>query len=127
MMEDKTTTLGQLKIKVDRFRRARNWNPNVKNLAVSIAIEASELLEHFQWDNYEEYRSDKKREDIEQELADVLIYCLEFANGYGINMAKAVEKKLAHNARKYPAHIFKSKTSGGAYYKIKKKYRERKK
>ena len=127
-MRDKTATLQQLKDRVKKFQKERNWNPRAKNLAVSIAIEAAELLEHYQWDDYEEYqrREDAKKEEIEKELADVLIYCLEFAMKNDIDVARAIERKLKLAADKYPARLFRGKQAGHHYYKIKSAYRAKK-
>ena len=127
-MRDTTTTLQQLKTRVKKFQQERNWNPQIKNLAISIAIEAAELLELFQWDDYAEYqkRQDAKKEDVWKELADVIIYCLQFAAKADIDITHAVEKKLALNAKKYPAHLFGGKQAGDHYYKIKSAYRAKK-
>jgi len=127
-MRDKTTTLQQLKDRVKKFQKERNWNPHAKNIAVSIAIEAAELLENYQWDDYEEYqkREDAKQDEIEKELADVLIYCLEFAVKNGIDVAQIIERKLKFNEKKYPAHLFRGKQAGDHYYKIKSAYRAKK-
>ena len=127
-MNDRIATISKLKQRIRKFQQERNWNPHAKNLAISIVIEAAELLEHYQWDDYEEYqkREDAKREEIEKELADVIIYCLEFAIKNGIDVAQAVEKKLKLNEKKYPARLFRGKQAGDHYYKIKSAYRKNK-
>ena len=88
-MNDKTATIQKLKDLVEKFRKERNWGKHhsSKNLAVSIAIEAAELLEHFQWDDYKE----ENEAELESELADIVIYCLYFAVSNNIDVSKAVE------------------------------------
>ena len=89
--------------KVIEFRDEREWAPyhNPKDLALSLSLEASELLELFQWVSSEEALETKKTE-MEEELADVLIYALTFAHETGIDVFKAVEDKIKKNAIKYP-------------------------
>ncbi len=127
-MNDQKTTIGELKSRIARFQKERHWNPHAKNLAVSIAIEAAELLEHYQWDDYEEYqkREDAKKKEIENELADVVIYCLEFALKNGTDVAQAIERKLGLAEKKYPARLFRGKRASDHYYKIKSAYRAKK-
>jgi len=108
-MNDNETDLQTLKDKVHAFAVERDWLPfhTLKNLSMSISIEAAELMEHFQWTTPEE--SDRKAFDPEQqtqiadELADVIIYSLQFANIAKINLAAAIDRKMAINAKKYPA------------------------
>lgn len=74
-----------------------------KNIHVSINIEASELLEIFQWTNKKTEPSPEMMERIKEELADVLIYSIDLANAYGIDMTQMIMNKLVKNAEKYPA------------------------
>ena len=76
----------------------------IKNLAVSISIEAAELLELFQWQTGEESTrfAAENRERVSEEIADVAIYLVELADIAGIDLAKAIDAKLEKNARKYP-------------------------
>ena len=106
-MRDKDTTIQQLKDVVEKFRAERDWHKHhsAKNLAVSIAIETAELLEHFQWDDYKD-KEDKK--EIARELADIFICCLFFAISSDIDISNAVEKKIEKLSKKYPAQIFNS-------------------
>ena len=123
-MNDKNTTIKKLKDLVEKFRRERNWGKHhsSKNLAVSIAIEAAELLEHFQWDNYRE----ENETDLKGELADIIIYCLFFAVSNEIDIAKAVEDKMKHISKKYPVSVFNIKKDDPKdYWKIKKEYRKK--
>lgn len=125
MKNDKSSTIQELKNLVEKFRTERNWGKHhsPKNLAVSIAIEAAELLEHFQWDNYRE----ENKDDLEGELADIIIYCLFFAVSNKIDISKAVDKKIAHISKKYPINVFNDKKDDPKdYWRIKKKYRGKK-
>jgi NTP pyrophosphatase (non-canonical NTP hydrolase) len=107
-MSDGVTTTGELKARVLAFVRARDWEQfhAPKNLSMALAAEAGELMEHFLWSTPEQSRAvaadPAKRSKIEEELADVMIYALEFANMTDIDIAAAIERKLALNARKYP-------------------------
>jgi len=121
-MNDKKSTIQDLKNLIEKFRTERNWGKHhsPKNLAVSIAIEAAELLEHFQWDNYRE----ENKNDLEGELADIIIYCLFFAVSNNIDISKAVERKIDHISKKYPVSVFNNKKDDPKdYWQIKKKYR----
>ena len=84
--------------------RARGWEEENtgRGLAISISLEASELLEYFQWQ--EENIGDG--EDLASELADIIIYAIQFADKYGIDILPEVLKKLDKTAKKYPVEIF---------------------
>ena len=86
-----------------QFRDERNWSQfhTAQNLAVSISIEAAELLENFQWKTNEEALN-SKRTEICEEIADVLIYCLLLCDRIGINPKEAIIDKLEKNRAKYP-------------------------
>ena len=88
--------------KVIKFRDDRNWRQfhNPKDLAISISIESAELLELFQWTGAELERIDKK-EEIAEELADVLIYCILMADAVGLDVSSIIEQKLIANEAKY--------------------------
>ena len=89
--------------KIIEFRNKRNWKSyhNPKDLAISISIEASELLENFQWkDNSESL--EKNFDNIRDEIADVAIYTVLLSNELGIDMEKAIKVKLEKNEEKYP-------------------------
>ncbi|MBN6202940.1 MULTISPECIES: nucleotide pyrophosphohydrolase [Staphylococcus] len=100
--------------KVNKFRDDRNWRQfhNEKDLALSITLEASELLELFQWKSSEEVKQNKK-ERLAEELADVLIYSYMLADNLDFDVNDIVEKKLAKNTEKYP--VSKSKNSNNKY------------
>lgn len=122
---DGQTTIQELKDLVEQFKQERNWEKHhtPKNLAMSIAIEAAELMEQFQWDEFS--RQQNHDEEVAKELADIVIYCLNLAQTVGIDISRAVKSKLVANAIKYPAPEFKAnpddKTS---YLKHKKMYRD---
>lgn len=85
----------------------RDWlnNPS-RGLAISIALEASELLEHYQWQD--EAIGDKQA--LAEELADILIYAFQFAIKNDIDIPAAIQQKLKKSAEKYPAELFKGKS-----------------
>lgn len=85
------------------FRNNRDWKQyhNAKDLAISLLLEASELLENFQWASSEESLS-KNFVNIEEELADVLIYCVLFAESIGVDMDEIILKKIQKNEKNYP-------------------------
>ncbi len=99
--------LDELTLKIVEFRDERDWKQfhSPRNLAASISIEAAELLEIFQWSSDDTLAEDveKRHAEIEEELADVLIYALLLANDTGIDVTEAVLNKLAKNDLKYPA------------------------
>ena len=99
--------------KIKKFRDERDWMQfhDHKNMAISIILEASELLEHFQWktkDEVEAYVKDHKLQ-VEEEIADVALYLFELADNLDIDLSKAIEKKLEKNTQKYPAEKAKGK------------------
>ena len=101
-----TDNLSRAIKRIRRFRDARHWMQfhNPKNLACSVAIEASELLEHFQWKTPRQSISHAKkcRGAIAAEIADVAIYLFELADNLGIDVVDAVNQKLRTNELKYP-------------------------
>lgn len=107
-MTDRMVTLAALKARVRAFARARDWEQfhSPKNLSMALAAEAAELMEPFLWTapaaSHALAREPKKRAAIEAELADVVIYALEFANIAEIDLAAAIAAKMALNAKKYP-------------------------
>lgn len=102
-MNDGETTLGDLKGMVEQFVDERCWKQFhiPKNLTMSIAIEAAELMELFQWSK-ENILSTELYARVEEELADVIIYCLALSNTVGMDLSGAVRKKIKKNALKYP-------------------------
>lgn len=100
--------------KVNRFRDERDWRQfhNEKDLALSITLEASELLELFQWKTAEETVINSKKR-LKEELADVLIYSCMLADNLGFDIDQIIEEKLVKNNQKYP--IDKSKGNNCKY------------
>jgi len=96
--------------KIIDFRNSRDWKQfhTGENLAKSIAIEAAELLEEFQWQNTE-----RNLDNLKKELADILIYCILMADAYALDIEKIILEKLEENELKYP--VEKSKGSSKKY------------
>ena len=88
---------------VKKFRDDRNWRQfhNPKDLAISISLEAAELLEIFQW-SADDLECTEKLEHLKEELADVLSYSILLADRYGIDLDEIIQKKMQKNAEKYP-------------------------
>ena len=107
-MEDRKTILAEIKERVLEFARERDWEQfhSPKNLSMAISAESAELMEHFLWQSSEASCADledhKLRLKVEEELADIFIFAIEFANVTGIDIAKIIETKIALNAKKYP-------------------------
>jgi dCTP diphosphatase len=114
-LSDETMTLGQLKASVTAFRDARDWAQfhTPKNLSMAIAIEAAELMAEFQWLTTQEsvgaVSDPQERMRVEEEVADIVIYCLSLADSMGIDLANAVTRKLELNAQKYPEDEYKGR------------------
>lgn len=89
--------------KVLKFRDDRDWKQfhNPKDLAISISLEAAELLEIFQW-SAEDVWCEEKKEKIREELADVLNYCILMADTCRLDMDEIIQEKVRKNAEKYP-------------------------
>lgn len=95
--------LNELTSKILRFRDERDWQQfhNAKDLAISLSLESSELLELFQWKQSDAVVKDNL-EDIKDELADILYYVLLISHDLGIDIEEALESKLIKNEKKYP-------------------------
>tara|TARA_X000000368_G_C22725086_1_gene576968 strand:+ start:227 stop:613 length:387 start_codon:yes stop_codon:yes gene_type:complete len=112
-MEDKNTTMTELKNFVEDFVQERDWSQfhNAKNLSMALTIEAGELMDIFKWNTLEECdlkMSEKSsREEAIDELADILIYAIAFANRNRINISEAITQKMLKNRIKYPADKYK--------------------
>ena len=106
--------------KIKKFRDERDWMQfhDHKNMAISLALEAAEVLEHFQWKSKEEVEKYAKenKDEIGEELADVAIYLFEMADNLNIDLIKAMDKKLDKNALKYP--VGKAKGNAVKYNKL---------
>ena len=92
--------------KIKKFRDERDWKQfhNHKDMALSLVLEAAEVLEHFQWKSTQEVdqHAEDCKTEIADELADVAIYSFELADNLGINLSQAIENKIKKNALKYP-------------------------
>jgi len=115
-MADSQTTVAELRQIVNAFVDRRDWHQfhAPKNLAMSLAIEAAELMEHFQWQSAEESRQVAAQPDklaaVAEELADVFCYGLAMANELGLDLATAIRGKMAKNEQKYPAEEFRGRS-----------------
>ena len=105
---DANTTISQLLDEVQQFAQERDWEKyhSPKNLGMSIAIEAAEIMEHFQWYSNEKsvevVREPETKKLVADELADVVIYCLIMAYQAQIDISSAVRSKMVRNRDRYP-------------------------
>jgi dCTP diphosphatase len=113
-------SIESLRLKLAQFAAERDWDRfhNPKNLAMALAGEVGELVEHFQWLTFDEAQSlpPQTREDVALEAADVLLYLVRLCDKAGIDLAAAAHRKLAINAQKYPAD--KARGSAAKYDKL---------
>jgi NTP pyrophosphatase (non-canonical NTP hydrolase) len=107
MIKQSDKTFQDISLHIRRHLEERDWIDNKsRDLAISISLEASELLEHYQW-------TDKpvgNKHALGEELADILIYAFQFAQANDIDIVEAIEHKLEKAAQKYPAEAFKNKS-----------------
>lgn len=114
-MNDDETTLAELRKIVRDFVDQREWQKfhSPKNLSMALAIEAAELMEHFQWISMDASREVEKDPDkihaVGEELADVICYALALSNALNIDVAAAVEAKMLRNKSKYPAEEYRGR------------------
>ena len=114
-MPDSTTTIAELKQLVRDFVDRRDWRQfhAPKNLAMSLAIEAAELMEHFQWISAEESRrvadEPARLAAVGEELADVLCYALAMVNELGLDLSAAIRAKIIKNEQKYPVEQYRGR------------------
>jgi len=112
---DATTTVAELRQIVADFVAERDWSQfhSPKNVSMALAIEAAELMEHFQWLTTEASRQvvddPQKLSAISEEIADVVGYSIALANELGIDLASAIRAKMVKNAEKYPADKFRGR------------------
>jgi len=111
--------------KINKWVAERGWEPaqKPKDLAISLSLEATEVLEHFQWKNERKVAKHIKdnKEELADELADVAIYLLKLADKTKIDLRSAVENKLIKASKKYPVNIVKGNSK--EYYRLKKQAR----
>ncbi|MBS3167163.1 nucleotide pyrophosphohydrolase [Candidatus Woesearchaeota archaeon] len=110
---DSKTTIKELKEKMKVFSEERDWTQfhGAKDLAIAISIEAGELLEHFRFKSEKEielmFNNSKKKEDICNEIADILTYLVRLAQKYNIDLSDEFNKKIEISKKKYPIEKFK--------------------
>ena len=115
-MSDRETTVEQLREMVRTFVDERQWRPfhAPKNISMALAIEAAELMEHFQWLSVEESRQigcdAKSLTAVGEELADVLCYGLALANELELDVATIMRDKMRKNEAKYPADQYQGRS-----------------
>lgn len=114
------TSINKLQQKLSEFAEAREWEQfhAPKNLACALSVEASELLEHFQWMEVGESRTLPKEKliEVEAEIADIFCYLLMISDKLGIDLIEATNKKIVANESRYP--IDKSKGRSDKYNKL---------
>lgn len=119
-MTKNTDSLELLRERLAAFAAERDWDQfhNPKNLAMALAGEAGELVEHFQWLSFEQARNLPRttRDEVALECADVLLFLVRLCDKLDIDLATAAERKLALNAKKYP--IEKSRGRATKYNKL---------
>jgi len=112
---DVKTTVAELKSLVQKFVSDRDWERfhAPKNLSMALAIEAAELMEHFQWLGVDESRDwtadPRRRLAVEEELADVLSYVLALSTALDLDLSDAIRRKMRKNEEKYPVDRFRSR------------------
>ena len=111
---------------VTNFRDEREWSQfhNPKDLAISLSLEASELLEAFQWSG-DDLICEGKMDKIKEELADVLCYSILLADRCGLDMDEIIRDKMKRNGEKYPAEV--SRGHKEKYTELKNIHREERK
>ena len=106
-----SSDIARLQAQILAFAAERDWQQfhDPKNLAMAVAVEAGELMDHFRWVRNEASLAAlddaRTRAGVEEEAADVMILLLEFAAVCRIDLTKAVEAKIARNAERYPVHL----------------------
>jgi NTP pyrophosphatase (non-canonical NTP hydrolase) len=114
-MADTTTKVAELRDMVRQFVEARDWKQfhSPKNLTMALAIEAAELMEHFQWISGDASRTigddPEKLQAVAEELSDVLCYALAIANELDIDVSMAMQAKMEKNKIKYPAEEYRGR------------------
>lgn len=114
-MNDQQTSVADLREMVLRFVDARDWQQfhSPKNLSMALAIEAAELMEHFQWISTDASRKlgeqPEKLAEVGEELADVVCYALAIANELGLDVSATLREKMIKNEAKYPAEEYRGR------------------
>ena len=119
MDEDRSTTVEQLKLLIQKFCEAREWDKfhNAKDLAIGIVTEGSELLERFRFKSETEvdrlFNSPESKAEVAEEISDTLYFTLRLAQRYNIDVSSELRKKLKKNEVRYP--VQKAKGSNKKY------------
>ena len=114
-MSDKKITIQEIKDLMESFVKERDWQQfhKSKNLSMALSVEASELVELFQWLENEEAEQMMKNNDFRSkaidEIADILLYVIAFANRNDIDISEAIKQKIKKNKKKYPTDKFKGR------------------
>jgi NTP pyrophosphatase (non-canonical NTP hydrolase) len=122
---DHNTKVADLLTRMKQFRDERGWNQeDSKDMAISLVLEATELLEHFQWKTGEEVKDESRLKGaIADELADVFWWIMALAERLNLDISQAFIRKMVKNAQKYPVEIFNPSVpqdiQNREYYKIK--------
>ena len=120
LREHRMSQIETLLYRIKIFADERDWEQfhSPKNISMALAVEASELLEHFQWMSQEQSRnvSADKKAEVADEAADVFLYLLRLCDEMGIDLIHAAEQKIDKNAIKYP--VEKSKGQSTKYDKL---------
>ncbi len=113
-------TINEIVEEIVNFRNSRDWKQfhNPKDMALSLVLEAGEVMEHFQWKNKKEMKSHirNNKNEIAKELADVLYWILLMSHDFKIDILKALRDKMRENAKKYP--VSKSRGKHTKYSKL---------
>ena len=109
----------ELKSIINEFIRVRDWEQYhaPKNLAMALSVEAAEIVEIFQWKKADEPLSPTEQEHLRQEIGDVLVYLLELADKFEIDIVQAAKDKMILNGKKYPIEKVKGKSDKYTAYK----------
>lgn len=105
---DDDVNINYLKEKIKIFCEDRDWDQyhNAKELAIGIVTEASELLQHFRFKSEKEvdelFKNEKKREEISEEIADILYFLVRLSERYEIDLSTELDKKIKKNEKRYP-------------------------
>jgi NTP pyrophosphatase (non-canonical NTP hydrolase) len=108
MAKDHERKIQDIKDLIKKYCEDRDWDQfhGAKDLAVALSIEASELLEHFRFKSKEEveelFKNLKKKEEIGDEMADILYFLFRLAQKYDIDLSEAFDRKTEKSAKKYP-------------------------
>lgn len=121
-MNKQLSDIQKLTAKIIKFRDARDWKQfhNPKDVSLSLVLEATEVMEHFQWKSNEEIVEYVKthKEEISEELADVMYWILLLSHDQNINIFSALKKKIRKNELKYP--VKKAKGNAKKYTELEK-------